>query len=563
MSKVRRKPGAPAPPDPAQYPTQVMPQRPAYPEMGHAGTAVAGGWVARRDKKFTSLRSWVDYAERMLRSDPKLAGGWNMVSQTARVARFKWRAGNDTPRAIAAAEYANEAWTRRMRVAWEEQLEFLLDYLPIGVRYAEEVYYTAGGRVWLSHYADREPIAHDQWLRAADGSFSGVRQLRMVGQSGCDIPASKLLVLWHKRRGDNYDGEGLLRPCSMLTDVADHTLDCLAIGMDRWASPTPIITVDRQMGLDSGYDDETITSMVTKARAEARAYVSHQSSSLEQTPFVTLGVYGGAGSMDVKGPLDVLQYANQARLSAFLAHLMELGLGESGSRSIGMVHQAMLQRALTNVLDYICGRVGGVPGPGRGTMGRLCRWNFPGITDDELPVMTHSGLDHNALAEAVPHLNALISAGALTPTDRLERELLDRFGLGWDPDAARPVAARLAMRGNEGRPQDDGAEVPADAAPIAVAAEVEASDAAAVADVTADADAESAAVKALALNGAQVEAAKGIVLSVGTGELPKSAAAAMLQTFFNIPADVVASLLASVVEGANAQADDAQEPTHA
>ena len=119
------------------------------------------------------------------------------------------------------------------------------------------------------------------------------------------------------------------------------------------------------------------------------------------------------------------------------------------------------------------------------------------------------------------------------------------------------------MRGNEGRPQDDGAEVPADAAPIAVAAEVEASDAAAVADVTADADAESAAVKALALNGAQVEAAKGIVLSVGTGELPKSAAAAMLKTFFNIPADVVASLLASVVEGANAQADDAQEPTHA
>lgn len=422
--------------------------------MGHSGTAISGGWVTRRDAKFTSLRAWIEFAERIMRTDPKLAGGWSMVSQTALAARWRWRAGDESDLAKRAADYANEAWFRRRRTAWEEDLGFLLDYLPYGVRYAEEMHYAADGRVWLSHYADRDPYAHDRWVRdGTTGQLVGVQQLTTTGQSGERIPASKLLVLWHKKKGDNFDGEGLLRPCAQLSLLADHVLDCMGIGMDRWAAPTPLITTDRDGARQAGYSDTEIDAMVTAARANARAYVSHASASLEQTPHITFGVYG-QGAMDVDGPLRVLAYANQARLSAFLAHLMELGVESSGSRSIGLVHQSMLRRALTNVLDYIAGRVGGAPGAGRGTMGRLCRWNFPGIRDDQLPVLVHSGLDHDALAEALPHLPGLIAAGAMTPTDRLERELLLRVGLDWDPEASRPVAERLATRGVEGRPNE-------------------------------------------------------------------------------------------------------------
>ena len=49
-----------------------------------------------------------------------------------------------------------------------------------------------------------------------------------------------------------------------------------------------------------------------------------------------------------------------------------------------------------------------------------------------------------------------------------------------------------------------------------------------------------------ALNGAQVQAAQGIVESVALGQLPRETGIQMLINFFNIPADLAAKLMGTV-----------------
>jgi len=154
---------------------------------GISGTQLSGGNITGKENnpQLTGL-NWVSEAEEMMRTDPIVRRSWHMLRQTLLSASWRWEPGVENDEvAEELARYANECWgldgfSGQMSISWEEQLAYLLEFIPLGYRYAEEVYKVGPDsegrvRVWLSHYADREPSAHSQWLSRDNQRLDGVQ----------------------------------------------------------------------------------------------------------------------------------------------------------------------------------------------------------------------------------------------------------------------------------------------------------------------------------------------------------------------------------------------------
>ena len=149
---------------------------PQFRTRGITGTQLNGGTIAGKEQnpRLTGL-NWVQEAEEMLRTDPIVRRSWHMLRQTLLSASWRFESGIEGD-AVAdeLARFANEAfgfdgYSGQMSISFEDQLAYLFEFVPLGYRYAEELYKVAPDstgqvRVWLDQYADREPSAHNKWL---------------------------------------------------------------------------------------------------------------------------------------------------------------------------------------------------------------------------------------------------------------------------------------------------------------------------------------------------------------------------------------------------------------
>lgn len=445
--------------------TAEVPPRPRFGEYGDSGTARQGGTISgyERNSRLRGVRRWADLAEEMLAVDPKLAQAEDTIRRTLLTAEWYFDPGRSAKapgpagdRARRIADLFNKQWgfdggTSWMTEPWEDQLSRMLRYVAIGFRYSEEVYGVRDGSVYLSRYADREPSAHNRWIWSEDGTtWVGVEQTppspfwdpRRRRDLAYFIPAAKLVLLSFARTGQNLEGRGALRPCWQWYSYKQHALDLLAIGAERWAIPTPHLKFDRQAAADAGYSPSEIDAAFTDAKTSAARYMAGEEAWLSSSVGIDFDTFG-AGQFDPAGLLRTIDHANQEMMSALGQGHQELGFSEVGSRSLGTVLQEQQTLTAVNILDTVAGAISGTPRPGGGTVGRLCRWNFPDVGPDEYPILRHRGIKVDQLGELLPHIPNLINSGALTPDDRLEagirrlggvdeagepREYVDRLG---------------------------------------------------------------------------------------------------------------------------------------
>jgi hypothetical protein len=456
---------------------RVRPKGPPPPK-GRAGSA-GTRWSAQRPNIETAPelrgRAWPETARKMMRGDPKLAGVMRMMINALLSARYRVEAGDASAEAERNAEYLRAAFglegrpsrlgcdPRRNSAApstFEGEIEKALWYLPIGYRVLEEVYYVGpDGYVWLDQLADTEPESIQEWVRDPEtGELVGVKQERVSGalpSETREIPADKCIILTHGRTGDNYEGAGLLRPCWFAWKLKAHILDQLAVGAERWANPVPKVTGDRKALAESGVLGDEIADLMSEGAAWAEEYISDERSFVMAPAGIEIGTFG-EGAYDPSGLLSVVSHLNQEMLTAALAHFMELGLGDVGSRATGQVHWNSFRQSIVQTLDYICASL--MP-----LIRRLLGFNFSAagtpIPPSKMPTLVHYGLDVDGLSDALGSIASLISAGALTPTDAVETRILRLMGMG--PGPAREWSDRLGravlttpQASDGGRPQD-------------------------------------------------------------------------------------------------------------
>ena len=152
--------------------------RSIYRNYGISGTSIMGGYISGKEQNNAlSGRAWTREAEDMLATDPIVRRSWSLVKQTLLSAKWEFKAGIDGDQTSEElARFANEAfgfggYPGMMDTSFEDQLNYLLEFIPHGWRYAEEIYCMEKDslgqeKVFLKRYADREPSSHQQIGRA-------------------------------------------------------------------------------------------------------------------------------------------------------------------------------------------------------------------------------------------------------------------------------------------------------------------------------------------------------------------------------------------------------------
>ena len=451
--------------DKDRSPKHLKALHPRFSVKGISGTQLSGGNITGKENnpQLTGL-NWVTEAEEMMRTDPIVRRSWHMLRQTLLSASWRWEPGVENDEvAEELARYANECWgldgfSGQMSISWEEQLAYLLEFIPLGYRYAEEVYKVGPDsegriRVWLSHYADREPSAHSQWLSRDNQRLDGVLQNTVgVGKQPQPIPANKLLLLTLNKTGSNFEGVGMLRPVWWWWRTKQRVANLMCVGLDRWAVPSPKVVVDRAQAESLGLSDGDIDAMINDAEAQAQAFISAEQSYLVENAAVKFDTYAANPNLYVDGPINIITKCDSQIASAFLAQFADLGNTETGARSVGEIHLSIFRRAAINLCDLVASQASGVGRSGGGTIGRLIRWNYGCIDPSKLPKLTHTGLDTDDLADSLGMLPGLVQSGLLTPDDDLERAIRERLGAGDLPeDAQRSAISRVASVGGGGK----------------------------------------------------------------------------------------------------------------
>ena len=186
--------------------------------------------------------------------------------------------------------------------------------------------------------------------------------------------------------------------------------------------------------------------MIDEAEAQAQAFLSAEQSYLIDNPVVSFETYSAAPNLYAQGPLDIIRECDNQISQAFLAQFANLGITDTGSRSVGEVHLSMFRRAAINLCDIVASAVSGVDRRGGGTIGRLVRWNYGAVDPSKLPRLAHTGLDTDDLAESLGMLPALVQSGLLTPDDELERAIRERLGAGDLPEEAQRSAGERQVQ---------------------------------------------------------------------------------------------------------------------
>lgn len=449
--------------DTDEAPRHMRALHPRFSVRGISGTQLSGGMISgyERNAQLTGL-NWVREAEDMLRTDPVVRRSWHMLRQTLLSATWRFECSDETdPIAVEVARFANEAfgfdgYAGQTSLSWEEQLSYMLEFVPLGYRYAEELYRVGpdengNTRVWLDLYADREPSAHLRWLSRDNQQLDGVmQQVVGVGRTPEPIPANKLLLLTLNRTGSNFEGSGMLRPVWWWWRTKQKVSNLMCVGVDRWAVPTPRVKVDRSVAELHGLTDSDVNAMIDDAEAQAQAFLSAEQSYLVDNPVVSFDQYASAPNLYAQGPLDIIKECDNQISQAFLAQFANLGITDTGSRSVGEVHLSVFRRAAINLCDIVASAVSGVDRRGGGTIGRLIRWNYGPIDPSKLPRLNHTGLDTDDLAESLAMLPQLVTAGLLTPDDELERAIRERLGAGDLPEEAQRSAIERTVSASSG-----------------------------------------------------------------------------------------------------------------
>ena len=426
---------------------------PRFVTKGITGTQLSGGVITGKEQnpKLTGL-NWVNESEEMVRTDPIVRRSWHMLRQTLMSASWRFEPGiENDPVADELARFANECWgfdgyAGQMTTSWENQLAYLFEFIPLGYRYAEEIYRVGPDsqgkiKVWLDHYADREPSAHSRWLSRDSQNLDGVLQ-NTVGTTYTPepIPANKLLLLTLNKTGSNFEGVGMLRPVWWWWRTKQRTSNLMCIGLDRWAIPTPKVSVDRSQAESIGLSDGDIDAMIEDAEAQAQSFLASEQSYLVENSAVSFSSYETSPYLYSQGPIDIVKLCDSQIASAFLTQFADLGNTETGARSVGEIHLSVFRRSAINLCDLVASQVSGVDRRGGGTIGRLIRWNYGLVDPSKLPKLTHTGLDTDDLAESLGMLPGLVQSGLLTPDDELERAIRERLGAGDLPEDAQRSA---------------------------------------------------------------------------------------------------------------------------
>lgn len=429
---------------------------------GWSGVPLYMGKVAKAERR-TGCPSylWPGLAEEIYTFDSDVATAWRSLKNTLLSANFEWAPGpaaegDDPELAAVAVELARSLndnmglgnYSGRMDRSFEAIMAQILLYILVGFRYMEICwkYNEALDRYDIVDLKDRKPSAHDEWVTwpvdvdgkrlpdaVHDGKLRGVLQKPALGDAVGEgmqgqrpfIPAESLLLFTHDQEGDDYNGIGLLRSLEAVYHrknkaflKIDHFLDSRSV---------PIIEIDDEAaadGADAACSPVKVQDQLAAARAGAMDLHMGRAAFLESYSKVKFSNTLMLEHSPEKAQA-ILDAARYEILSVFFVQFLMLGVTDSGSRSVGEVHESFFRRASINVLDYICSIFNGEWAAGKGLAGAYAYMNADEeLPTDALPKLKHKNLEVDPALEQFSNILAAQDKGLIGFVSREDQQHL-------------------------------------------------------------------------------------------------------------------------------------------
>lgn len=239
-----------------------------------------------------------------------------------------------------------------------------------------------------------------------------------AARPGIDIDAKFLMIITIDREGSNWEGISYLRNCYGAWLRKQTYLKLLAIGIEKYAIPTPIGKVPVQAGPDYDAFIEALDK-----------YTSHE------TNYITLpagwDITLQQSNFDAAKIMAAVQAENMEIVDAFIANFLELAMGSGGgSRALSEDMSAFFLSGITQLANIVVDAVNAklikdLIDLKFGVQQKYPKLNVSGITDK-------AGID---LANA---LKALVDSKVIIPDDKLEDNVRKRFDF--------PEASKIGQR---------------------------------------------------------------------------------------------------------------------
>jgi hypothetical protein len=367
--------------------------------VGVTGTANFGGDILAESNNAllyqqaygtAGTREWGEW-EGLVRTNPWVAAGLDFIVSPIRDARIDVEEAPESEQpdraaAAAHAEYLRWAFSTGGSTLTDFLVSAVRGMLGTGFAVFEPTFRKAvnatlpGGEGWtLARLAERLPntLAYNAWVEDAEGrDLIAIKQNGPRGQewwSGL-VPAERLLLFTWQRAGNNYAGFSAFRAVWYLAKIQAELLRLVGVTYQREGAGIPVAqATDYNAPLSAEQRKALQQTLSGAVYHEAAAVVMPAGWSIEWV------FSGGANKGHV---LDAWRQLGIVILQQVQAQQLVLGTSDTGSRSVGAVHDASAMAFVQSVIAQLEAVINGVPGRAyTGLVQRLVRAQFgAGVT---------------------------------------------------------------------------------------------------------------------------------------------------------------------------------------
>lgn len=413
--------------------------KPDLTELGTSGLRRSGGFITEEFlNQLRGRRGLLVYRE-MADNDPVIGSILYAIEKV--VLRLDWRVDpfDDSDAAKELAEFIDSC-LEDMSDSWDQTLASILSMLVYGFSFHEIVYKIRGGesedpkrnskhsdgKIGWRKLAIRSQETLNNWMMDVDGGIQGFRQIDPTGGGFREIPIDKGLLFRTTVNKNNPEGRSLLRNCFRPWYYKRRIEEIEAIGIERDLAGLPVAKVPPEY-LSSGATaaQQAVLAEITQIvqnikRNEQEGVIFPKMYDENNNEMFSLELLSSGGSRQFDTDKIIARYDQRISMSV-LSDFILLGHEQVGSFALGSQKMDLWTMSVEAIAKSIAEVMNQYAIP------RLLKLN--GMDTNLTPYLTYGEVASVDLRELSDYVQKLISAGALTPDEKLEAYLREQASL--------------------------------------------------------------------------------------------------------------------------------------
>jgi hypothetical protein len=433
------------------------------PERGASGTVNLGGYLQSSELNASLIgRQGLTVFRQMIDTDAAVQEAIEHLNSPIKNATWTFEPPDDpSDDELLATALCQASFFEWLDQPWSEHLDSALEYLALGHSVFEVPWQIveANLNVPRGHPAGSHPsrtISSRQWLvpkrfaprsqetiwrwNSHDGDLQSITQMVFKNDSyvEVDIPSESLLVLTHKKRGDEYTGKPIIRAAYKAWSMKNLIEKVSVVAIERHGVGIPV-AYPAQSAANNDATLNRLEEILQNLRAGAFSYVVMPGPKLTSSNADGYLLEILSPSSGIPDFTPILEYQRGEIKAAVLARFAELGHASVGARATGDTQSIVWFAALNAAAQYVASAHDGV-------VKQIVDSNIPGV--DRYPKLHALNIESRNLQEFADSVSKLVVSGAIRADDPFRAWARDYIGSPEEDGSPDPNDPNTDGQGN-------------------------------------------------------------------------------------------------------------------